>query len=538
MKNKKITIILIIIILIQLIFKIYIDSQKQDFFVDELYSYGLMNYKQAFIFEEETFSENWHNKEYFDEYLIISDEEKMDWSPVYKNQTEDFHPPFYYLLLRLASSFTIGTFTKWSGLVLNLIIFVACDIILFKIGKQIFKNKGYALLLVFVYGFSKFSAENTLFIRMYQLLELQMLILTNWALNNCYKKELDIKDLLQLSIIIILGTLTQYYFIIFMLALVVLTIIRYARRKQYKNIVKYIGIIIISEIIIYLIFPSYTAQLVGNSERSPQSANVIEKIINVINREQKYGDILNNNMFFLKANYIIIGILAISILVVIIELINNYKKKVELKINKRLNTILVPTVFYWLIVTTTSPYISLRYILPIFVYILILMMYILKKELQTLLKNRKKVLALSSIVWIVYSMMFIGTGDVEYQYKYNKEMIETLHKYKDIPCIYMYVGGDVLCNGFVSDLNYVRQFENVYIMDKILFLPKNVKDILKDVDISKGIIIIEEEEKIDKKAKMIIDEIEEFNQYEKIAEKKSHGITSKVVYRIFGKEEE
>lgn len=528
MKNRKIILLFIIIILMQLMFKIYIDSQKEDFFIDELYSYGLMNYKQAFIFEEETFLKNWHNKEYFDEYLIVSNEEKMDWSPVYNNQTEDFHPPFYYLLLRLASSFTIGTFTKWSGLILNLVIFVVCDIIVLKIGQKIFKNKWYALLLVFVYGFSKFSAENTLFIRMYQLLELQILLLTNWSLNNCYKKELNIKDLLQLLIIIILGTLTQYYFVIFMLALVVLTIMRYARRKQYKNIAKYIGTIVLAEIIIYLIFPSYTTQLVGNAERTPESLNIINKIVRVINREQKYGDILTNNMFFINANYIIIAMGVLGTFITIIELINNYKKKVNLRINKRLNTILVPTLFYWIVVTITSPYINLRYILPIFIYIIVLMMYILKKELQILLKNRKKVLVLSSIVWIVYSTMFIGYGHIEYQYKNNKEMIEEICKYKDIPCIYMYSGGDVLNNGFVTDLNYVRQFENVYIMDKVLFLPKNVKEILKDVDTSNGIMIIEEAAKIDKKAKMIIDEIEEFNSYEKIAEEKFQEVVIKM----------
>ena len=77
-KNKKIIIILIIIILIQIIYKIYIDYHKEDFFFYELYSYGLMNYKQAFIFEEDTFINNWHNKEYFDDYLAVSKEEAKD----------------------------------------------------------------------------------------------------------------------------------------------------------------------------------------------------------------------------------------------------------------------------------------------------------------------------------------------------------------------------------------------------------------------------------------------------------------------------
>ena len=200
--NKKVIIFLILIILVQVLFKIYLDYNKEDFFIDELYSYGLMNYKQAFIFEEESFRENWHNKEYFDDYLVVSEDEALDFSPVYDNQEEDYHPPLYYLLLRIAASFTIGYFTKWSGLILNILIFIGSAIMVFLIGRKLFKSDKYALLLTFIYGFSKFSSENTLFIRMYQLLELQMLFLAYWYLKNYQKEKLGIKELFLFGVLI------------------------------------------------------------------------------------------------------------------------------------------------------------------------------------------------------------------------------------------------------------------------------------------------------------------------------------------------
>ena len=118
MKNKICIILLVIIILLQVIYKIYVDYGKEDFFVDEIYSYGLASYKQAFLFEEESFVNNWHNKEYFDDYITVS--ETDEFIRAYENQKEDYHPPLYYLLLRLVTGMFVGSLSKWTGLALNI----------------------------------------------------------------------------------------------------------------------------------------------------------------------------------------------------------------------------------------------------------------------------------------------------------------------------------------------------------------------------------------------------------------------------------
>lgn len=514
MKKKKITVFLIVIILVQIIFKIYIDYNKEDLYADEMYSYGLMNYKQAFIFEEENFQENWHTKEYFNDYITIAKENKTDFSPVYNNQVEDYHPPLYYLLLRISSLFSIGKFTKWTGLILNIIIFILCDIVLFFIGKRIFKSEIYSLLLVITYGFSKFSMENTLFIRMYQLLELQLLLLTNWSLKNYHNKNLKTKDLLQLGVLIITGMLTQYYYLIFMIGIYVVNIIKYIRKKQIKNILKYVITVVISIIIVINIFPAITNQLSGNVDRSKGSSKNKTSISQIIDREEKYFKIVDENMFNIKVSYLITGLLILGIIMIIAKII----KRKRLRINKKLIVIWFPTLFYWLAITMTSPYINLRYILPIIVFILIIIMYVLKKEILFITKNKKVTLIITAIILIVYSITYWNGVNIEYQYIGNKEKIEKLQKYKDLPCIYMYLPNDVLHNNFVASLNYVRQFENTYIMNKTLYSPKTIKKNLKDKDISNGIIMINEtiSEKSEKYAKDIINEIDEFSTYKKI----------------------
>lgn len=533
-KNKKIIIVLIIIILLQVIYKIYIDYHKEDFFVDELYSYGLMNYKQAFIFEEDTFINNWHTKDYFDDYLIVSKDEASDFSPVYNNQTEDYHPPFYYLLLRIASSFTIGSFTKWTGLILNIIIFIFCAITLFLIGKKIFKNNFYSILLVLCYGFSKFSTENTLFIRMYQLLELQMLLISYWGIKNYYKKSLNFKNIISLIILVVLGTLTQYYYLLFFIGICIVYIVKYIKKKQFKNLIKFILAIIIAQALVCMIFPKYSTQLFSNSKRSSSDeVNYAEKIEDMSTKESEYLGILNENMFGFEIKYLIYLMIIAGIILLVVNLIRNPKQKVRFKINKRILIIIVPTIIYWLLVSLTSPYTDLRYILPIFVFIFIIIMYLLKKEVQMIIKNKTIVMTCILIICLIYTASFLIPTELKYQYTSSKEKIENISKYKNIPCIYMYAHTDVLTNTFIMNLNYVRQFENVYIMEKINFSVADVEKALEGIDISNGIILMDNEIDAENKAQKIVDGMDEFNNYEKIEEITVERTIDQYVYWIY-----
>ena len=117
-------ILLITVILLQIIVRIFAGVEKSYIHIDEGYSYGLMNYKQVDIISNEDFYNTWHNADYYEDYLTISQQEKWDFSRVYSNQKNDVHPPLYYYLLRLAASYTIGKFSIWTGIGLNIIIFI------------------------------------------------------------------------------------------------------------------------------------------------------------------------------------------------------------------------------------------------------------------------------------------------------------------------------------------------------------------------------------------------------------------------------
>ena len=63
-----------------------------------------------------------------------------NYTQVYENQKNDVHPPFYYLILRFAMFFTKGHFSKWGGIVLNIIIYIFITIFMYLILKKLLKE--------------------------------------------------------------------------------------------------------------------------------------------------------------------------------------------------------------------------------------------------------------------------------------------------------------------------------------------------------------------------------------------------------------
>ena len=82
MKNKKETILLVILLILQTIIFVYVASNKPYLHIDEGYSFGLTNYDKVEIMDNEDFFDTWHTKDYFEDYLAVQEDEKWDFTPV------------------------------------------------------------------------------------------------------------------------------------------------------------------------------------------------------------------------------------------------------------------------------------------------------------------------------------------------------------------------------------------------------------------------------------------------------------------------
>ena len=102
---------------------------KSGMFIDEIYTYGLANsHFMPFIGhgEHDHISEQIITREDFFDYLAVTDSEPgFDAASVYYNQVQDVHPPLYYWILNFCSTLARGQFSKWIGLIPDLLIYLS-----------------------------------------------------------------------------------------------------------------------------------------------------------------------------------------------------------------------------------------------------------------------------------------------------------------------------------------------------------------------------------------------------------------------------
>ena len=75
MSKKKEIILVALIIIIQTIIFVITGINKSYIHMDEAYSLGLASYDKVEIQDNDDFYNTWHNKEYYEDYLTVNDDE-------------------------------------------------------------------------------------------------------------------------------------------------------------------------------------------------------------------------------------------------------------------------------------------------------------------------------------------------------------------------------------------------------------------------------------------------------------------------------
>ena len=108
-----------ILLMLQVIAAFCFCMKKTGFHYDEYYSYYSSNVSVGLAPSDR----EWKTGESIRNEFQVLPEERFRFRDVVRMQTYDVHPPVYYLLLHAVCSLTLGIFTKWSGLALNLLFF-------------------------------------------------------------------------------------------------------------------------------------------------------------------------------------------------------------------------------------------------------------------------------------------------------------------------------------------------------------------------------------------------------------------------------
>lgn len=206
--------LLFVILAILVLWVFFAASRKQEYHIDEMYSYVLSNSSHADkLSSDDHIWSAWIRPEELSSFVTVQDGERFAYGRVYLNNTTDCHPPLYYWMLHTVCSFFPGWFGKWTGLGLNLLIFAATLLVIWRSSVLLIGDRWLALLPVLLYGFSPVALETVTFIRMYMLLTMLASLLVYLHIK-MMKFGMDHGSILLTWFILYLGSMTHYYFIV------------------------------------------------------------------------------------------------------------------------------------------------------------------------------------------------------------------------------------------------------------------------------------------------------------------------------------
>ena len=460
MSKKMIVLLWIAILVVQAIVCSYFGTQKEYFHMDEMYSYGLMNADEINITDRSDFLNQWHDKQYYLDYLEVNQEEVWDFSPVWENQVNDVHPPLYYLLLRISATFSIDHFTKWTGLFLNLVIFAISNYFIYQIGKKLTKSPIYALLICLINGFTIIVLESFLYIRMYALCNLMVLILVKVHLDLNEKQELHTKDILLLVISLVLGGLTHYYYFIFALGIYLVYTKKKIAEKAWKNLAYYQLGIVIAGLLYLPIFP-FSIDHILWGERGVSAQNGTNLAFQI----GSYLILINQNFF---------NNLTIAFLIVLYLLYHADKKKVE-KIAE-MEFIWFPILLYLCIVILQAPYVEIRYIIPIASCFNIWVVILVKNYLEASYSKKKAFwITVCCFTILLISPLFTQTK-LSFTYQQHHQIATRIEE-KGLPIVYLWNPGH---NRFLDDLYLFTKVDQSIIIDATQDI-ETIQEMLSDI---------------------------------------------------------
>jgi len=79
----------------------------------------------------------WQDRQTILDEFVVKEGEGFNYGLVKLVQSWDVHPPFYYFVFHTICSFVPGVFTKWTGIITNLIAFVISMLVLYALMERL-----------------------------------------------------------------------------------------------------------------------------------------------------------------------------------------------------------------------------------------------------------------------------------------------------------------------------------------------------------------------------------------------------------------
>lgn len=432
-----------------LIAALYVCAHKSGFHEDEYYTYYSSNRTAGFWVED---SELMDRQTILDEFSVVPGE-GFNFGLVKEVQSWDVHPPIYYFVVHAICSVNPGVFSKWQGLLINLVCFgLSLCLVIILAGKLLGDETDWYLpaVLALVVGLSAATLTAVAFIRMYMLLTVWVLAVTILHVNYL-RDETKRKNIfyIKLALLTFLGFMTHYYFFIWLFFLAVsVNLYELITTRKWTAVLKYAATMIVTFGLCYAFYPAWPAQMF-KGQRGAQATGNFFDISNTIERISFFAGKVNRIGFG--------GILWLLILLAvgcaIVVFVQNKKVTgektsetgVHISILGICIILIISSVCYFLTVSKTALMLgdsSIRYQMPVLgvttVALVIIIVELLKRVGDRGAKLGTIITGMVMAIMIICNVVTCFRGGISFLYPEEKDHAGMIEDCDNAGIIYIY----------------------------------------------------------------------------------------------------
>lgn len=365
--------------------------------------------------------------------------------PIHRNVRHDVHPPLYFMLLNFISSLFVDQVTLFPGNLINICAVIVICIFLYLISRKIFDNRYLAYVPVLFWTTTNGAYLSMTYIRMYASLCALCLICLYLHMELLEKEKLTKYWYVLLGICTTIGTLTHYYFYIWLLVIFLVTVIVCLYQKQIRKLLAYGMSLLIGWVVSLMAYP-YVFKHLLFSERGTQ---VQDNFANV--DWEYYKDFLcrfhytiNRDVYseyFDEIFHCFLVLVLLSVVALLIYNLGNIKNKNGIKLRGKFFltehgafhfvVVAIEALCYFLILFKISYSSNWIYISPVFGLLAILTVGTFGFVLQNI---SPKYYTHLLIAFCGFSMVYCNINSMEYSiwdHEQTKEKHEKIVQYSD-----------------------------------------------------------------------------------------------------------
>ncbi len=293
--------IFILIYVASVILSLVYGAEKAGFHEDEYYTYYSSN-RSVGLFQPDR---EWQDRQTILDEFAVKKGEGFNYGLVKLVQSWDVHPPFYYFIFHTFCSLVPGVFTKWTGIITNLIAFTIAFFFMCLLMERLKVTFWVELLTLVFWGLGPQTVSSNIFVRMYAWLGaalmacayLHVRLVQEYDDLSLDLKALLIKGLLPIMAVSYIGFLIQYFYIFFFFCIGVATAAFIVfSKKDIRGGLLYVAGCALSLALSVITYPSALSHMFGGYRGTGASGSFFD-MGNTMMRLSFFTGLLNDFVF-------------------------------------------------------------------------------------------------------------------------------------------------------------------------------------------------------------------------------------------------